>query len=90
MIAALLPKPTNRAQRVVAAPYGLGRENLGSAISVIHHSLQSDVSPLRVSQGMWYFARNVVADEERLAEIVSTFDPQVPQAELDLRIGFLP
>jgi len=89
-IAALLPKPPDHAVRLVAAQYSLSREDLGYARSVIHHSLQSGVSPLRVSQGMWFFARNVVADKTRLVRLVSTFDPQLLQAELDLLEGFLP
>jgi hypothetical protein len=63
---------------------------LGNAIKVIRHSLNSNTSPLRVSQGIWFFARNVVADKVRLRDLISRLDPLALQAELDLMAGFTP
>ena len=49
------------------AKYQLGGDDLAAAINMIQLCRDAGVSPLRVNQGIWYFAANAVADERGYA-----------------------
>jgi hypothetical protein len=70
--------------------YQLGGKDLAAAINIIQLSRDADVSPLKVNQGIWYFAANAVADEKRLCKLIRSGDPNNLDKELKLMNGFLP
>jgi hypothetical protein len=70
--------------------YQLGGDDLAAASNIIQLCRDAEVSPLRVNQGIWYFAANAVADEKRLRELIRAGDPNKLDEELELMNGFLP
>jgi hypothetical protein len=72
------------------AKYQLSGHDLAVASNIIQLSRDAGVSPLRVNQGIWYFAANAVADEKRLRELIRSGDSNNLEAELKLMKGFLP
>lgn len=81
---------TIRPIRGAAGKYGLSGDDLVAASGIIELSLDADVSPLRVNQGIWYFSANAVADERRLRELIHSGESKNLEAELALMEGFLP
>lgn len=81
-------KPLNTTDSLTK--YRLSRKDLEKAQTIIKLSIEAKVSPLRVNQGIWYFASNVVSDSERLKKLIQIGDTAELSAELALMEGFLP
>lgn len=75
---------------IKAAAYGSNSKDLQTASSLILRAFAAQVSPLRLNQGTWYFAANIVADDQRLSALLRAFDVNVLENELALMKGFLP
>jgi hypothetical protein len=76
--------------RTSQGKYPLTREDLAAACTIVDLSLDEQVSPLKVNQGIWYFCANVVADQQRLRELVASGDESRLAEELALMQGFMP
>ena len=70
--------------------YHLNGADLAKARAIINLSLDANVSPLSVNQGIWYFSANAIADEKRLRELIRSGDSKNLEAEIALMEGFLP
>jgi hypothetical protein len=76
--------------RGLATRYGLSRKDLHRARKLIGLCSNHGLLPLLVNQGVWYFASNIVANAQRLVNLLQRLDPKVLQQELELMDGFLP
>jgi hypothetical protein len=70
--------------------FRLSRSDRKPAWGVVQLSFDAGVSPLKVNQGIWYFASNAVAETDRLRKLIHTGSPKRLDAELALIRGFLP
>jgi hypothetical protein len=65
-------------------------ETMVKACRMIKLALEADVSPLKLNQGVWFFAAYVAADEQRLKTLLSARSAEALEEELQLMRGFLP
>ena len=76
--------------RTSAGNYGLDAQTMVKACRMIKLALEADVSPLKLNQGVWFFAAYVAADEQRLKALLSARRVEALKEELELMRGFLP
>lgn len=76
------PKPASR--------YGLDQPTIKKACRMINLALNAGVSPLKLNQGVWFFASQVAPDKSRLKELLVTRRAGALKDELELMRGFLP
>jgi hypothetical protein len=70
--------------------YDLDEKKMVQACRMINLALKAEVSPLKLNQGVWFFASQVAADQQRLKDLLSAGSAEVLQEELELMRGFLP
>jgi|GEM_PF-801807 len=73
-----------------ASQYDLDDSEMMKACRMIKFALEADVSPLKLNQGVWFFAAYVAADEQRLKTLLSAKRVEALKEELELMRGFLP
>src|SRR5207245_11286715 len=66
------------------------RQTVEKARRIIELALEAGVSPLKLNQGVWFFAAQVVADKDRLRTLLSARSVEALEDELQLMRGFLP
>jgi len=77
--------------QTLASQYDLDDpDTMVKACRMIKLALEADVSPLKVNQGVWFFAAQVAADEQRLRTLLSARSAEALEEELQLMRGFLP
>ena len=52
--------------------YGISKNDFLTSIKLITECKKYKVSPLKVNMGIWYYCSNIIADKERLKEIIET------------------
>ncbi len=65
-------------------------DRMVKACRMIKLALEADVSPLKLNQGVWFFAAHVAADEQGLKTLLSAQRAEALKEELELMRGFLP
>jgi hypothetical protein len=73
-----------------ASQYDLSPATIEKAYRMINLALKAGVSPLKLNQGVWFFAAYVAADKQRLKTLLSTRRVEALDEELELMRGFLP
>jgi hypothetical protein len=70
--------------------YDLSRSTMLKASRMISLALKAGVSPLKLNQGVWFFAAHVAPDQQRLRTLLSARRLGDLKEELELMRGFLP
>ena len=66
--------------------YSIGAEkkNLEIGLKILQLCNEANVSPVKVSQAMWFFCSRIVADPNRLEWLIKSQDISLFQKEYDL------
>jgi len=78
------------ASRMPASHYELDRQTMELACRMIKLALGAGVSPLKLNQGVWFFAAHVAGDKQRVKMLLSARRAEALEEELQLMRGFLP